>query len=323
MTLLEFDRVSRDFVTPDGRGYRALEDISLEITAGAFVAIVGPSGCGKSTLLNLAAGLLPPTSGQVRASGAELTGLNRGATYMFQQDALLPWKNVRENVALGLVLAGVARADAHRRADSWLARVGLAEFATHYPSQLSGGMRKRVTMAQNWIIERGLMLMDEPFSALDVHTRQRMETELLALWEEATADAVGAEPSPAGRPFQGRRDGGAEPPPPRLRRSTEAFGESGSPAPRQSPRLKKTVLFVTHDLEEAIALADEVVVLSAGPASRIVARHPVTLDRPRDLMELRTSAAFIDLYRAVWAVLREEVVKSRQRARARGLEANA
>jgi NitT/TauT family transport system ATP-binding protein len=263
MIALAFDRISRDFLTPDGRSYRAIEDITLEIPAGAFVAIVGPSGCGKSTLLNVAAGLLPPTSGRVRAGGVALTGLNRNATYMFQQDALLPWKNVRENVALGLVLAGVPRAEAHARADGWLARVGLTEFAAHYPSQLSGGMRKRVTMAQNWIIDRGLMLMDEPFSALDVHTRQRMETELLGLWEETA---------------------------------------------------KKTVLFVTHDLEEAIALADEVVVLSAGPASRIVARHTVTLDRPRDLMELRTTTAFVDLYRAVWAVLREEVVKSQKRS---------
>jgi NitT/TauT family transport system ATP-binding protein len=285
MIALAFDRVSRDFVTPDGRSYRALEEISLDITAGAFVAIVGPSGCGKSTLLNIAAGLLAPTSGCVRAGGADLTGLNRSATYMFQQDALLPWKNVRENVALGLVLAGVPRADAHSRADGWLARVGLTEFAAHYPSQLSGGMRKRVTMAQNWIIERGLMLMDEPFSALDVHTRQRMESELLALWEENAEDAEDAENA-----------------------------ENAENAERnQAPRLKKTVLFVTHDLEEAIALADEVVVLSAGPASRIVARHRVTLDRPRDLMELRTTTAFVDLYRAVWAVLREEVVKSQKR----------
>jgi len=264
MTAIELEHVSRHFDTPDGRSYCALQDVSLAVPAGAFVAIVGPSGCGKSTLLNVAAGLLPPSSGRVRVDGEELAGLNRRATYMFQQDALLPWKNVRENVALGLTLAGAARPAGHARADEWLARVGLAAFATHYPSQLSGGMRKRVAMAQNWIIDRGMLLMDEPFSALDVHTRQRMETELLNLWE-ATAE-------------------------------------------------KKTVIFVTHDLEEAIALADEVVVLSAGPASRIVARHPVTLDRPRDLFELRTSAAFIDLYRSLWAVLRDEVIKSQRLA---------
>ena len=266
MIALELDRVCRDFTTPDGRGYRALDDISLGIAAGSFVAIVGPSGCGKSTLLNIAAGLLTPTSGTVRVDGEPLHGLNRQATYMFQQDALLPWKTVRDNVALGLRLGGVPKKDADGRADAWLTRVGLAAFAAHYPSQLSGGMRKRAVMAQNWIIDRGTLLMDEPFSALDVHTRQGMETELLALWD----------------------DGAAE----------------------RTPPLRKTVVFVTHDLEEAIALADEVVVLSAGPAARVVARHPVTLERPRDLFELRTMPAFVDLYRAIWAVLRQEVLRS-------------
>ncbi|HEY1913265.1 MAG TPA: ABC transporter ATP-binding protein [Vicinamibacterales bacterium] len=259
---LALEHVSRTFVTPGGGVYQALDDITLTVREGAFVAIVGPSGCGKSTLLNIAAGLLAPSSGQVRVDGAPLSGLNRGATYMFQQDALLPWKTVRENVSLGLILAGVAKADALRQADVWLARVGLTSFAAHYPSQLSGGMRKRASMAQNWIIDRRTLLMDEPFSALDVHTRQRMETELLALWDEGV--------------------------------------------------VRKTVVFVTHDLEEAIALADEVVVLSAGPASRIVARHQVPLDRPRDLMELRTTATFLELYRSLWAVLREEVVKSQR-----------
>ena len=262
MTALELDGVSRDFTTPDGRGYRALDDVSLSIPAGSFVAIVGPSGCGKSTLLNIVAGLLTPSTGRVRVDGEELAGLNRRATYMFQQDALLPWKTVRENVALGLTLGGVAKPDAQTRADAWLARVGLAAFASHYPSQLSGGMRKRVVMAQNWILDRSILLMDEPFSALDVHTRQQMESELLALWEEKT--------------------------------------------------LNKTIVFVTHDLEEAIALADEVIVLSAGPASHVVARHAVRLERPRDLMELRTSPAFVDIYRSIWAVLREEVIRSQR-----------
>jgi NitT/TauT family transport system ATP-binding protein len=262
MSAIELVGVSRSFSTPDGRTYCALDDIALAVPQGAFMAIVGPSGCGKSTLLNLAAGLVTPTTGHVRVSGQRLEGLNRRATYMFQQDALLPWKTVRDNVAVGLTLGGVARVEAHARADAWLARVGLAGFAAHYPAQLSGGMRKRVVMAQNWIIDRPLLLMDEPFSALDIHTRQRMETELLTLWE--------------------------------------------------SGELRKTIVFVTHDLEEAIALADTVVVLSAGPAAHIVARHPVTLDRPRDLLELRTSPTFVDMYRAIWAVLREEVVKSQR-----------
>src|SRR5207244_30935 len=199
-----------------------------------------------------------------------MIGLNRRATYMFQQDALLPWKTVRENVALGLTLAGSARAEANVRADAWLARVGLTPFARHFPAQLSGGMRKRVAMAQNWIIDRDILLMDEPFGALDIHTRQRMEGELLSLWEQ----------------------------------SSESSGLSESKRP-EKPR-RKTVVFVTHDLEEAIALADRVIVLSAGPASRVVGMHDVPLARPRDLLELRTQPAFVDLYRAVWADLREE-----------------
>jgi NitT/TauT family transport system ATP-binding protein len=261
LTALAFNGVSRDFVAPDGHTYRAINDISIDIPAGGFVALVGPSGCGKSTLLNLAAGLISATAGRVTVSDRPLKGLNRRATYMFQQDALLPWKTVRDNVALGLILGGATRAEADARADYWLGRVGLSAFASHYPAQLSGGMRKRVSMAQNWIIDRPIVLMDEPFSALDVHTRQRMESELLALWEEAAG---------------------------------------------------KTVLFVTHDLEEAISLADSVVVLSAGPSSRVVARHEVTLSRPRDLMELRTTASFVELYKQIWSVLREEVARSQQ-----------
>ena len=167
-------------------------------------------------------------------------------------------------------------------------------------------MRKRVTMAQNWIIDRGMLLMDEPFSALDVHTRLRMETELLALWDEsgssrtlperaAPASATTASVTPAS--------------------VVSGFSRTSVPSgSSQTPR--KTVVFVTHDLEEAIALADEVVVLSAGPAAHVVARHPVSLDRPRDLMELRTSAAFVDLYRALWVVLREEVIRSQRSAEA-------
>jgi NitT/TauT family transport system ATP-binding protein len=262
---LEFDRVTRGFDAPDGTFYRALDDLSLAVPRGAFVAIVGPSGCGKSTLLNLAAGLLRTTSGRVRVNGSEFTGLNRDATYMFQQDALLPWKSVRDNVALGPMMSGTPAADARARADAWLARVGLAGFASHYPAQLSGGMRKRVAMAQNWILGRSQLLMDEPFSALDVHTRQQMESELLALWE----------------------------------------GDGD---------VRRTVVFVTHDLQEAIALADEVVVLSAGPASRIVARHPVSLARPRHLLDVQSSPEFADLYRSLWSVLREEVLKSQRPA---------
>jgi NitT/TauT family transport system ATP-binding protein len=227
---ITFESISQTF-----GGYTAVNGIDLEIAAGKFVSVVGPSGCGKSTLLNLAAGLIAPTRGRVSIFGSPLTGLNRRATYMFQHDALLPWKTVLENVGLGL-----------------------AAFAGKFPSQLSGGMRKRVAMAQCWIVDPDILLMDEPFSALDIHTRMRMEGELLDLW-------------------------------------------TGSP---------KTVLFVTHDLEEALSLSDEVMVLSAGPASRVVARHIIDLPRPRDLMDIRTEPRFAELYREIWAQLKEEVLTS-------------
>ncbi len=247
---ITFEKISQTFGS-----YTAVDGINLEIAAGKFVSVVGPSGCGKSTLLNLAAGLIAPTQGSVSIFGAPLTGLDRRAAYMFQQDALLPWKTVLENVGLGLRFRGTfTEAKAHQ----WVERVGLSAFADKFPSQLSGGMRKRVAMAQCWIVDPDILLMDEPFSALDVHTRMRMEGELLDLW-------------------------------------------TGSP---------KTILFVTHDLEEALSLSDEVVVLSAGPASHIIARHPIDLPRPRNLMDIRTEPRFAELYREIWAQLKQEVLTS-------------
>ncbi len=249
MTAIEFESVTKSFGS-----YTAIRQIDLAVAKGSFVSVVGPSGCGKSTLLNCAAGLIEPTEGSVSIFGEKLTGLNRRASYMFQQDALLPWKTVLENIALGLTF----RNQPEDEARAWVDRVGLEGFENAYPSQLSGGMRKRVAMAQSWIVNPDILLMDEPFSALDVHTRLRMETELLALW-------------------------------------------TASP---------KTVLFVTHDLEEALALSDEVVVLSAGPASHIVNRYSVDLARPRDLIDIRTEPRFTELYREIWSQLREEVLAS-------------
>jgi NitT/TauT family transport system ATP-binding protein len=255
---VEFAEVSVRFATPAGGAHTVVSDISLSIAAGTFVALVGPSGCGKSTLLNVAAGLLAPPEGKVRVLGEELRGINRHAGYLFQQDALLPWRTVLDNVMLGLVFRGVARDEATRRARQWIERVGLAGFEDRFPHLLSGGMRKRVAIAQSWIVDPRILLMDEPFSALDVQTRQIMETELLDLWQES----------------------------------------------------RRTVLFITHDLEEAIALADRVVVLSAGPAARIKGDYPVTLTRPRDVAEIRLEPAFVELYRRIWADLRDEVRQS-------------
>jgi len=251
LSALHFHAVTKSF-----GAYTAIQDIDLEIREGSFVSVVGPSGCGKSTLLNVAAGLIAPTAGSVSIFGESMQGLNRRASYMFQQDALLPWKTAAENIALGLRFRSTP--DVETQAREWIARVGLSGFENCYPAQLSGGMRKRVAMAQSWIVNPDILLMDEPFSALDVHTRLRMETELLTLW-------------------------------------------TASP---------KTVLFVTHDLEEALALADQVVVLSAGPSSRIVNRYEVDLPRPRDLIDIRTDPRFGELYRHIWSQLRKEVLAS-------------
>jgi NitT/TauT family transport system ATP-binding protein len=251
---LQFENVTQRF-----GGYTAIENIDFEARAGAFVSVVGPSGCGKSTLLNLAAGLIEPGDGRVSVFGERLSGINRKASYMFQQDGLLPWKTAIGNIELGLRFRGVEAREAAARSREWAARVGLAGFAEAYPAQLSGGMRKRVAMAQSWIVDPDILLMDEPFSALDVHTRLRMEAELLALWASSKS---------------------------------------------------KTILFVTHDLEEAIALADEVVVLSSGPASRVVNRYTVELARPRDLIDIRTDPRFHELYRQIWSELRKEVLAS-------------
>jgi NitT/TauT family transport system ATP-binding protein len=249
--------VTRQFST-----FTAVENITLDVTAGRFVSIVGPSGCGKSTLLNMIAGLIAPSAGVVRVFGEPLMGTNRRASYMFQQDALLPWKTVLGNVLLPLTIRRRNGRGAVEEAQKWIKRVGLEDFSDCYPYQLSGGMRKRVAMAQSWIGQPDLILMDEPFAALDVHTRLRMESEILTLW-------------------------------------------TGS---------GKTVVFVTHDLEEAISLSDEIFLLSAGPRSRLVGRYTVYLPRPRNLIDTKTEPQFHELFRAIWSDLRQEVLKSYERS---------
>lgn len=238
--------------------YTAVSNTTLEIAAGEFVSVVGPTGCGKSTLLNVVAGLLEPSSGEVDINGAPLTTLNRRAGYLFQADALMPWQTSIENVAAGLQFRGVPRREAAVQAREWLSRVGLAGFEERYPHQLSGGQRKRVALAQTLILDPEIILMDEPFSALDVQTRQLMENELLDLW---SAD-------------------------------------------------RKSVLFVTHDLEEAISMSDRVIVLSVGPGTHPIGEFRIDLPRPRDVSEIRMTPAFLDLHREIWACLKEEVVKS-------------
>lgn len=247
-----------------GGTYTAVARARLDVADGEFVAIVGPTGCGKSTLLNIAAGLLAPASGRVDIFGAPLTDLNRQAGYLFQADALFPWKTALENVAIGLETAGTPQADARARAQQWLTRVGLGAFGDRYPHMLSGGQRKRVGLAQVLIRDPKILLMDEPFGPLDAQTRQIMGNLLLDLW---SAD-------------------------------------------------RKAVLFVTHDLEEAIALSDRVVIMSAGPAARIIGDWRVPLSRPRDISEVKLDQSFHHLHREIWHVLKAEVIKGYQQAEA-------
>jgi NitT/TauT family transport system ATP-binding protein len=249
--------VSVAFRLSGGGLYTAVARATLNIADGEFVAIVGPTGCGKSTLLNIAAGLMPPSAGHVDIFGSSLTALNRQAGYLFQADALFPWKTALENVAIGLETAGTPGPQARARAQDWLTRVGLGSFGDRYPHMLSGGQRKRVGLVQVLIRDPKILLMDEPFGPLDAQTRQIMGNLLLNLW---SAD-------------------------------------------------RKAVLFVTHDLEEAIALSDRVVVMSAGPAARIIGDWRVKLTRPRDIAEIKLDQEFHALHREIWQSLKAEVIK--------------
>ena len=251
--------MSCTFISKDdpGQRYTAVQEVSLSVGAGEFVSVVGPTGCGKSTLLNVGAGLLQPSTGAVRVFGQPLQGINTRAGYMFQAESLMPWRTALGNVMAGLEFRGVPLAAARAQAEDWLRRVGLGGFGDRYPHQLSGGMRKRTSLAQTLALDPDIILMDEPFSALDIQTRQLMENEVLALWASK----------------------------------------------------RKAVLFITHDLDEAIAMSDRVVVLSAGPAARPIGEFAIDLERPRDVAEVRTTPRFIELHKAIWDVLREEVLK--------------
>jgi NitT/TauT family transport system ATP-binding protein len=263
---LRLDSVSCTFAArePGAAGYTAIDGVDLEVGQGEFVAVVGPTGCGKSTLLNLAAGLIAPSAGEVQIGGTRLHGLNRHAGYLFQNEALMPWRTALANVTAGLEFRRVARTEAVARAQDWLQRVGLGAHAGKYPHELSGGMRKRVALAQTLILDPRMLLMDEPFSALDVQTRALMENELLALWSQD----------------------------------------------------RKSVVFVTHDLEEAICLSDRVVVMSAGPASRPIGEFTVALPRPRDVAEVRLTPEFLEIHGRIWSLLRDEVRKAHEKAMA-------
>jgi NitT/TauT family transport system ATP-binding protein len=259
---IDLQGVACTFISKDdpGQRYTAVSNVTLTVGAGEFVSVVGPTGCGKSTLLNVAAGLLAPSTGTVKVFGETLNGINARAGYMFQTESLMPWRTALGNVMAGLSFRGVAEAEAKAQAEEWLRRVGLGGFGDRYPHQMSGGMRKRASLAQTLVLDPDIILMDEPFSALDIQTRQLMENEVLDLWAAK----------------------------------------------------KKAVLFITHDLDEAIAMSDRVIILSAGPASHPIGEFIIDIPRPRDVAEIKTTRRFVELHAAIWSVMREEVLKGYQ-----------
>ncbi|MBO0655425.1 ABC transporter ATP-binding protein [Streptomyces triculaminicus] len=262
---IELRGASKTFRTPSGALHTAVRDLDLTVGQGEFVAVVGPTGCGKSTTLTLVSGLEEPTEGEVLVGGEPVEGIRPEVGFVFQQDALFPWRTVLSNVMAGPRFRGEPKARARERARDWLARVGLAAFEDRYPHQLSGGQRKRVALAQTFVGDPAILLMDEPFSALDVQTRALMSDELLELWGGS------------------RSEGG-----------------------------KASVVFVTHDLEEAIALADRVVVMTAGPAT-VKQIFPIGLPRPRKVESVRLEPEFVEIYREIWSCLGEEVRITRER----------
>jgi len=265
---ISLNGVTKRFLTPAGTVFTALEHVDMTVEPGQFCAIVGPTGCGKSTTLTMIAGLERPTAGVVSVGERPVNGIARGTSFVFQADALLPWKTVIGNVALGPLFNGAGKKRAHADAREWLRRVGLAGFEDHHPHQLSGGMRKRVALAAALINNPSILLMDEPFGALDVQTKAIMSNELLGLWEQE----------------------------------------------------RPSVVFVTHDLEEAIALADRVVVMTAGPGT-VKAVYDIDLPRPRGaVQEIRFEPRFLELHRQIWESLRDEVERAYARVAATGSE---
>jgi NitT/TauT family transport system ATP-binding protein len=262
---IELRGVTKRFLTPSGSVFTALQNLDMAVEPGEFCSVVGPTGCGKSTTLALISGLEPPSEGEVTVLGEPVTGIAEGIGYVFQSDAVFPWKTVLENVAAGPRYRGVSNRDARERARDWISRVGLTGFEDRYPYQLSGGMRKRVALAQSLINGPRILLMDEPFSALDVQTRSLMENELLGLWAASSA----------------------------------------------------SVVFVTHDLEEAISLSDRVFVITAGPGT-VKSNYRVDLPRPRNVAEIRFEPRFGEIYQEIWNDLRDEVLVSYERQKRTG-----
>jgi NitT/TauT family transport system ATP-binding protein len=256
MPILEFNNVSKVFFKVDKR-LHALHNVTTHVERGELLAIVGPSGCGKSTLLNLSAGLMEPGVGEVLYEGRAISGVNTRVSYVTQRDNLLPWRTVEANVNLPFELGDRKATSAEERKErvqQYIELVGLKGFEKHYPAELSGGMRKRAQLARSLVYEPDVLLMDEPFGALDAQLRLMLQAELLRTWEG-----------------------------------------SG-----------KTLIFVTHDLTEAISLADRVIVMSTRPG-RIRAIERIDLPRPRDVFSIRFLPDFGEYFERLWAALREDM----------------
>jgi NitT/TauT family transport system ATP-binding protein len=249
--MIKLDHVSKSFEARSGEPVWAVGDVSLTIEKGEFVCIVGPSGCGKSTILNMIAGFTSPTRGKIDVNGARVNRtVPEALGYIFQKDTLLPWYNVRQNVGLGLKFAGAAKRETDKKIDSLLRLAHLSDFADAYPHQLSGGMRRRVALCMSLAVDPKVLLLDEPFGALDTHTKTHLHSELLEIWRE----------------------------------------------------LGQTIVMITHDLDEAVTLANRVIVLSS-PPSNILLEEPIDIPYPRDVFELRQTAQFATHTRRIWKVL--------------------
>jgi len=256
---IEIDRLRKIFLA-EGREVLAVDDASFRINDGEFVALLGPSGCGKSTILNMVATLITPNGGNIRVDGATVVPGRpiRNVGYVFQKDTLFPWRTVEDNIGYALELAGVPASERKTRVTEAIRQAGLAGFDRFYPASLSGGMRQRVSLMRTLIARPEILLMDEPFGALDTHTKLDMHSVLLDLWEQT----------------------------------------------------RQTVLFVTHDLGEALTLADRIILMSARPG-RVKADFKVDFARPRDAVRLRETPQYAELFSRIWHSLGEEFAKGR------------
>jgi NitT/TauT family transport system ATP-binding protein len=254
-SMIEIRGITKRFSHDSASPFTALDQISLDVTEGEFLAVVGPSGCGKSTLLHIVAGLKRADAGEVRINGRPVaTGQAPPELgYLFQEDTVLPWFSVERNIALGLSYRGVGEREITQKVDWALEVSGLGDFRRSYPHHLSGGMRRRVALMMTLVVDPQILLMDEPFGALDTHTKTKLHQSLLEVWEKT----------------------------------------------------RQTLIFVTHDLMEAITLSDRVVIMSARPG-RVKESYPIHIPRPRDVINIKDTEEYLEDFRNVWKILGTE-----------------